>query len=462
MKKPNVLFITTDQQRYDAVGANGNPQIQTPVLDRMIAAGVNLDNCFVQNAVCMPSRASIWTGRYPQNHGVTTNGIQLPKTEVTTAHTFLQNGYHTANIGKLHFVPHKGAGRDHSTNAVVYAGYGYESNLVSEAPGPYPDDYVDWVQANAPQHVDSVRYRLPQSIGPESMFDLWDFQAPEAAHYTAWVTDKAVEFLHGYRDPRPFFLTLGHFYPHPPLNPPREYVDLYNAASLPLPYQLTADMERSPFKDVTPDDWRRVKAYYYALVTQVDRSLQRVLDAIEATGLAGETIIVFLSDHGEMLGDHGRISKGPTNYDEEIHVPCFFYAPWLLPQGRRISGLVESIDVFPTLAALCGVGLEPGVKGRDLSGLLRGETDAARADVLIEHKDVRTGVHVKTLRTEQYKYFYHADGREALFDLSDDDREVVDRSGDAAYADTVADLRRRLLTRLMQAQDDLPPKAHDW
>jgi len=462
MSKPNVIFITTDQQRYDAVGANGNPHIQTPTLDRMIANGVSLDNCYVQNAVCMPSRASIWTGRYPQNHGVTTNGIQLPKTEVTMAHTFLQNGYHTANIGKLHFVPHKGAGRDHTINSVVYAGYGYEMNLVSEAPGPYPDDYLSWVQETAPQHIDRVRYRLPHALGPESLFDMWDFQAPESVHYTTWITDKAVEFLTTYRDPRPFFLSLGHFYPHPPLNPPREYVDLYDMDTLPLPNQHPEDMARSPFKEVSPDIWRRMKAYYYALVTQVDRSLQRLLDALEASGQANNTIIVFMSDHGEMLGDHGRTSKGPTNYEEEIHVPCVFYAPWLLPRGRRVAGLVEAIDIFPTLASLCGIRLDDGVKGRDWSAVLRGESEVTRDDVLIEHKDTRPGIHVKTLRTERYKYFYYADGREVLYDLCDDPREVFDRAGDPAYADVIAELRKRLLTRLFEIQDDLPPKTHDW
>ncbi|MCL4251679.1 MAG: sulfatase-like hydrolase/transferase [Anaerolineae bacterium] len=462
MKKPNVIFITTDQQRYDTIAANGYPHMITPTLDRMIAEGVNLDNCFIQSPVCMSSRASIWTGRYPQNHGVTTNGIQLPKSEVTMAHTFLQNGYHTANIGKLHFVPHKGEGRDHRINATVYSGYGYESNLISEAPGPYPDDYVSWVEREAPQYVDGVRYRLAQSIGPESMFDLWDFHAPEKIHNTAWVAGQTCEFLRSYRDPRPFFLTVGFFYPHPPLNPPREYVELYDPGVVPLPAQHPDDMQRSKYANVTQDEWRQMRRYYYALVTQVDRHLQTILDTVHATGTAENTLMVFMSDHGEMLGDHGEISKGPSNYDEVLHVPCLFYAPWMLPRGRRIAGLVESIDVFPTIADLCGVRLEAGVKGKSIVAALKGETDKTRDDVLVEYKDTRTGVNVKTLRTSRYKYYYYGDGYEKLYDLAAPDQEVFDCAAQPEQQDTIQVFRKRLLTRLMQAQDDLPPKTHDW
>ncbi|MCC6617303.1 MAG: sulfatase-like hydrolase/transferase [Anaerolineae bacterium] len=461
-QKPNVIFITTDQQRYDTIAANGYPHMITPTLDRMIADGVNVENCFVQNPVCMASRSSIWTGRYPQNHGVTTNGIQLPKTEVTMAHTFLQNGYHTANIGKLHFVPHKGEGRDHSINATVYSGYGYEYNLVSEAPGPYPDDYMSWVEREAPQYIDGVRYRLAQSVGPESLFDLWDFQAPEEIHNTAWVATQTREFLLNYRDPRPFFLTVGFFYPHPPLNPPRSYVDMYDPATIPMPTQHPSDMARSRNAGVSDETWRQMRRYYYALVTQIDRHLATILETLQAAGLADNTIVVFLSDHGEMLGDHCETSKGPSNYDEILHVPCIFYAPWLLPSKRKVSGLVEAIDVFPTVADLCGVRLERGVKGRSIAAALKGETDETRPDVLAEYKDTRNGIHVKTLRDERYKYFYYGDGREVLYDLADADQEVIDHAAEPEYEPTIQALRKRLLTRLMQAQDDLPPKTHDW
>jgi arylsulfatase A-like enzyme len=137
--QPNVIFITTDHMRHDNIAANHNPVMHTPVLDRLAAEGVSMDQLFVQSPTCMPSRASIWTGRYTQNHRVTCNGIALRKSETTLAHALARAGYQTANVGKLHFQPHSGFDIDHTRNADRYAGYGYEQNLLSDEPGCYPD-----------------------------------------------------------------------------------------------------------------------------------------------------------------------------------------------------------------------------------------------------------------------------------------------------------------------------------
>ncbi len=456
----NVIFISTDHLRYDNIAANGNPHIITPTLDRLASEGVSLDQFYIQGPICMPSRASIWTGRYPRNHGVTCNGIPLPKSEVTMAHAFAQNGYHTANIGKLHFLPHKG--RDHTLNHVLYAGYGYEFNEISEAPGCYPDAYLKWVEQHGPQYLDAVRYRLPEAQIVRGPFDSWAFAAPEAYHQTAWVSQRTQDFLRQYDDSRPFFLSVGFFYPHPPLNPPREFLEMYDPPSLPLPYQHPADMENSSHRDITEEQWRAMKAAFYALCTHIDHHVGHILDTLEATGLAKNTVVVFTSDHGDMLGDHGQVAKGPSNYDEIIHVPCIIRAPDQLPQNRRVSGMVESIDLYPTLAALCDVQVEPGVNGQNMLSLLRGETETGRPDILVEFKDPRTGVALETLRTDQYKYFHYNDGREVLYDLNEKPAEVFDRSDEPTYNEPLDQLRKRLLTRLIASQDDLPLRTADW
>lgn len=163
---PNVILISTDHMRHDNVAAHGNPLMHTPNLDRLVADGVSLDHCDAQNPICMPSRASIWTGRYPQNHRVTCNGVALRKTETTLAHAFQHAGYETANVGKLHFQPHAGFDIDHTKNDQRYAGYGYEHNLLSDEPGCYPDAYIQWVRWHAPESLEQCK--VPGPNGPEA------------------------------------------------------------------------------------------------------------------------------------------------------------------------------------------------------------------------------------------------------------------------------------------------------
>jgi arylsulfatase A-like enzyme len=194
----------------------------------------------------------------------------------------------------------------------------------------------------------------------------------------------------------------------------------------------------------------------------VDHYVGQMVATLERTGQLDNTLIVFMSDHGDTLGDHGQLGKGPSNYEAIVRVPCILHWPQGLPRGREVEALVESIDIFPTLCDLCGVPLPKGVKGRSLSALLRGETEEGREDILIEFKDPRRGFSVKTLRTERYKYFRYHDGREKLYDLAEEPEEVFDRASDSAYRPALEELRDRLLTRLIEAEDDLPERTHDY
>jgi arylsulfatase A-like enzyme len=239
-------------------------------------------------------------------------------------------------------------------------------------------------------------------------------------------------------------------------------VDLYNPDDLPLPRQHPADMEKSRYRDVPPEHWRRMKAFFYAMCSLVDQYVGCILDSLQATGLAENTIIVFMSDHGDALGDHGQVAKGPSNYEAIVRVPCIVRWPGVLPAGRRVAALVESIDLFPTLCDLCGIAVPPGVKGTSVRGLLQGTIEHGRDDVLIEFKDPRSGFSVKTLRTDAYKYFRYHDGRETLYDLREEDEEVFNRVGDHAYQGVLQQIRERLLARLMRAEDDLPERTHDY
>lgn len=459
---PNVIFITTDHQRYDCIGANGNPHIRTPVLDRLASEGVSLDRCYVQNPLCMPSRASIWTGRYPQNHRVTDNGIALPKHEITMPRAFGQAGYRTVNIGKLHFLPHYG--RDHTQNDREYSGYGYDTNLLSDEPGCYRDAYIRWVERVAPEHLEGVRVPVPVpgKDNGRGHFQGWVFGAPEEFSHPAWIAHEACKFISAYEDDKPFFLSLGFYAPHPPLNPPQKYLDLYDPDSLPLPKQHPSDMAKSALRDITPQQWREDIAYFYAMCSLVDHYVGCVIEVLRELALLDDTIIVFMADHGDALGEHGMVNKGPSNYESIVRVPCIIRWPDRLPTGRRVSGLVEAVDVFPTLCELTEVPIPKGVKGQEMTSLLRGETDEGRESVLIEHKNPTTGFSVKTLRTPEFKYFRFNDDREVLYDLREEDEEVFNRADDPKYASDLADLRGRLLSRLIAAEEDLPEKTHPY
>ncbi|GAB4467043.1 MAG: arylsulfatase [Armatimonadaceae bacterium] len=457
--QPNIVLITTDHQRYDCVGANGNPHIHTPHLDQLAAEGVSLEHCYVQSPICMPSRASIWSGTYPQNHGVRTNGITLPQNRRLISHVLQDNGYQTVNVGKLHFLPHYG--RDHTRNDIEYAGYGYEINRLSDEPGCYPDAYIRWLEANYPNHIEGARIPQPPSKERDH-FHPWVFDAPEEASHPFWIAQEVEQFLDQRTETRPFFLSAGLYAPHPPLNPVQRFLDLYAPLSdLPLPRIHETERER-PLGAVAPEEWQRMKAFFYALCSQADAAIGRILASLERNGLTENTVIVFLSDHGDALGDHAMVSKGPANYESILRVPCLLRLPGTIPAGRRVSGLVEAIDLMPTMCRLADVPVPAGVKGRDILPLLTGETDEARPDTLTEWRDPETKKSVKTLRTERWKYFRYEDGREKLFDLAEPDEEVFDRAGDSAYRETLAELRNRLLQRLMEAEDDLPPRTHPY
>lgn len=456
MTSPNILLISTDQQRYDSIGANGSPHMITPALDQFASEAVCLDQCYIQGPVCMPSRASIWTGRYPLNHGVTSNGIGLPKQETTLANVFQDAGYATANVGKLHFLPHKDEPHDLSSQ---YDGYGYDINEWADGPADRENAYYTWIADNHPDYVASVRPERPDApsihVAPGNM-RTWVQDIPDDLTLTAWTASRAFSLLEELSSAdRPFFLSVGFFYPHHPLNPTQRWLDLYDGVELPPPTQHPDDIATSPLPSLTLDQWDDIRRHYYALCSEIDHYVGRILAAVPEN-----TIVIYMSDHGEMLGDHARFAKGPSNYDEIIRVPCMIRMPGVLPAGRRVDGFVETVDLLPTLCDLCGVDSPAGVDGQSMTGLLKGETDEGRTDVMVQHRDETS--RILTLRTPSHKYFRYADGSEKLFDLSETgiDYEVHDRADD--QPEVLADLRDRLLQRLVDGMNTLPVRTHRW
>ncbi len=451
---PNIVMFTTDHQRYDCLGINGNPVIQTPTLDRLASEGVNFARMYGQNPVCMPSRASIFTGRYVSNHGVRINGIPLPHSEITLPAALGAAGYHTGQLGKVHFTPH--SGRDHEA---PHHHYGFDTLVLSDEPGCYPDAYVKWVESRDPAMREKIRVPMP---GTRKAFEHWTLEAPEEFSHAAWVATQTIEYIREHKD-EPFFAHAGFYNPHPPLNPPKHYVDMYPIEDMPLPMRREGELDDKPrhfqgaykrFASTTDAQWQEHKAYFYAMVSQVDAQVKRVVACLEELELLDRTLILLMSDHGDMLGDHWHTGKGPTNYDGIIHLPCFMRLPGALPAGKVVEDLVETVDIMPTLLDIAGAPCPERVKGESLMPLIRGERDGWRGEVLVEHK-APDGLSVKTLRTDDYKYTRVHTGEELLVDLRDDPDEFVNRAADPACAGALQEMRERLLACMMRIEDDL-------
>jgi len=459
MKRPNILLLYTDQQRWDALGANGNPHIRTPNLDRLAAEGLNFDHFFVQNAVCMPSRVSLLSGLYPATLGILSNGVPVPAGTVVLPHMLRNYGYTSANIGKLHFLNH--ANRDHRA---IHPAYGFDHLEISDEPGCYEDAYRAWVRRKAPDQLDRVSVGLPpatevwqKTMGIDDGIAHPPQRQPNGAlafagrsdlTHTAFVAEQTIEYLRAHDD-RPFFCIAGFYSPHSPWVAPQEFLDLYDPAELPLPeFPAELDAKRSDerFGD---DELRSVRQGYYAMVSEVDHHVGRILACLDEQGLADSTIVVFTSDHGEYLGEHLRYGKGGPE-DCSARVPFIVRRPAGPGEaGRTVSEIVEAVDVVPTLLAWAGIPIPSHLQGRPIPHACAGE-GAGRQSSLFEARGL------KALRTAQYLYTLRADGREGLFDVAADPGQYDNVAADSARALVVAEMRKELARRLIEAERPLP------
>lgn len=449
----NIIWITTDHMRYDCIRAYGNDEIITPNLDRLVAGGVSFHNCYVQNPLCMPSRASFMTGLYPQQTGVTANGCTLPADFTpTVAGEMKREGYRTVQVGKLHFDNH----HDHDLRNAPDNTYGFDILLRSESRGCYDDAYTRWLRTKAPDKAHL--FRTPRPTDPErqgSEKNGYAVDAPWQLSHSGFVSQTAIRHLSfGGRS----FVHMGLHNPHPPLNPTRDAFKAYEHADLSVPAHVEREWDDKPSplanmlrsrSDWTDDDFREYKRHFYGLVTEADFAVGQLLDHLTNKGLLASSLVIFSSDHGDMLGNHRMTHKAPHFYDEVMRVPCILHWPEGLGSERRdVQGLTEKIDILPTIIGLSGGMAAAVMQGRDLSGaLMAGEQPAGRESVYAYHEGGYA-----MLRTSRWKYIRYGDeDREVLYGLEDEQREVVNRAADPAYRQALESMRSRMLTRTLAA-----------
>ena len=466
--RPNILWICTDQQRYDTIGALGNPHARTPRLDDFIGRGVAFENAFCQSPVCAPSRASFLTGRYPRTTRCRQNGQSIPADEVLVSKTFADAGYRCGLAGKLHLA----SCSDGKVEARTHDGY-HDFHWSHHPQPDWPENaYTIWL-AEKGKSWEEV---YGQNLTPYVI----DGASPEY-HQTTWCAEKTVEFIQA-NVGRPWFFSFNCFDPHHPFDPPAEFLRRYDTAGMPLPKVDPAEAERQTTFQQLDREWahdnpgefhsgamgdedhRLVYAAYLAMVELIDEAFGRILDALEETGQSENTFVVFMSDHGEMLGDHGIYFKGPHFYDCALRVPLVVRWPGGgVIENLRAGGLVELLDLAPTMLDAAGLEVPERVQGRSLMQVLRGEADPSRirSRVYSEYYNAWTHKHAygTMLRTESEKIIvYHGTDQGELYDLKADPDEFRNLWSEPHEEQRKLRLMKECFDASVLAMDPEPPR----
>ena len=440
-KHPNILFLFSDDQRFDTIHAFGNSRIVTPNMDSLVHKGTTFENAYIMGsmsgAVCMPSRAMLMTGR--TLFRLSRDGGEIPRGHVTLPEVLRDAGYRTFGTGKWHN-GRRAYTRCFSDGAKIFFG------------------------------GMSDHYKVPISdFDPEGKYPKSKQYINEGKHSSELFSDAAIEFLRGYKDDAPFFAYVSYTAPHDPRHMPREYMDMYDSRAIGLPRNF---LPEHPFDNGemlirdeklaawprTPEEARGHIAAYYAMITHLDAQIGRVLDALKETGHADDTIIVFSGDNGLAVGCHGLMGK-QNLYEHSVRVPLIMCGPGI-PENQRHEAFCYLLDVYPTLCDLVGVNVPGSVEGISIAPVLRGAPDKARDALLFAYKNFQRG-----LRIGGWKLIlYNVSGTKTtqLFHIWNDPWEMNNLADDPAYVRTVRDLIPLMKHFCQEAGDKVDFDKPDW
>ena len=451
-EQPNILLIVVDQWRWDCLGIAGHPVVQTPHLDQLARYGARFSQAYAAVASCIAARASLLTGLNQRHHGRVGYRDNVPwNYPVTLGSVFAEAGYHTQVAGKMHVAPARNLLGFH--NILLHDGY-LHWNRRRRPQLTTDDDYLDDLR----RHYGPAADYIDSGIGCNG-YAVTPWPSDPMLHPTAWVTTQSVDFLRR-RDPsRPFFLMASYHRPHPPLDPPAAYLDMYRDLPLPpLPQGDWVGGEGLPRgadriggldspTQLSPAQQDRARRAYYAQMTFIDHQINRLVMALNEHGVLENTAIAFVADHGDMLFDHGLFAK-TLPYQGSAGVPLIIRPPraWGVPVPSPIQVPVELRDLLPTLCDLAGVSIPAGVDGLSLAPFLRGDTPHAwRSWLHGEHESGPWSNHWLTDGRHKYVW-YSQTGREQFFDLEADPQECHDLA--VTCPDELAAWRARLVEEL--------------
>jgi len=455
--RPNILWLCTDQQRWDTIASLGNDRIRTPNIDRLVASGVSCERAFCQSPICTPSRSSFLTGMYASTvHGCGNGNDRWAEAAPLVTKLLKDDGYCCGLAGKLHLAGCHGRVEPRAEDD------GYEVFHWTHCHRdiwPVGHAYADWVKEKG-GHLGKM-YRENGYMSPE-------------LHQTKFCADKAIEFMELNWD-QPWLMSVNFFDPHHPFDAPPEYADRYRAEDMPDPIFRDSDLEAqeklrsveyySEPKHPDEHDAKAKMANYYAMIEQVDDHVGRLLDTLEETGQRQNTLVVFMSDHGESMGDHGLMLKGCRFYEGSVRVPLIFSMPGTLPEGRRTDALVELLDIAPTLLDYAGLAAPEKMAGRSLRDLLEGKTETHRESVRCEYYRALSlstpgregwgqGSFGTMIRDERYKLvLYHGHDFGELFDLEKDPDEFDNLWERSEYSEIRFNLMQKAFDQTVAAID---------
>ena len=495
-RRPNILLITSDQQRGDCYGFEGR-KVRTPHLDALARDGTRFSACITPNVVCQPSRASMLTGLLPSSHGVSDNGIDLPPAtgEAGFAGVLSRAGYETAMIGKAHYASYFTFQPTGSPECIASS-----AEFADDWTGPYMGfrtadlmlvGHNHWLPFEPPQGMHYERWyhgdgrgheknRLYAGLAPRTPTpQTFHSRLPEAWHNTTWVGNRTIDYLREHRD-RPFCAWASFPDPHHPFDAPEPWSRLHHPDEVDIPEHRTRDFERRPWwhraaVETTPKlsgellklrseysrigplsdaQLRELTANYFGMISLIDHTVGRILIALHDMGLADDTLVIYTSDHGDWLGDHGLVLKGPMMYDGLLRVGMIVRGPGV-PAGRVVADPVSTVDLFSTILDYAGATPDHDTDSRSLRPLLegRGQRDFAYNEWDLRAGRVGVALDLRTVRTKRHRMTVEMhSGAGELYDLQEDPHERHDRYGDEACRT----VRRELADMIAEGRNGLP------
>ena len=506
-KQPNILLITTDQQHYSALGAI-NAAIRTPSLDRLCREGTRFDRAYCPSPVCTPSRASIITGLYPSQHGAWTIGVKLPETVPTVGAMLSAAGYRTGLIGKAHFQPLHGEslerqptlrdldfwrgfngpwyGFDHvelTRNHADESHVGQHYAIWMEAKGLA--DWQDYFQPVSGELPDKAPRRLPGTPYWARRDRHW--QLPERFHYTPWIGERTCAFIDDCVEAEtPFFLWASFPDPHPPYTVPEPWASMYDPREMEPGRLMQGEHEHNAphfgmTQEVAPDfsawhdpheahgctshlypedELKKDIAAYYGMMSFLDREVGRMLDHLDRLGIAETTLVVFTSDHGHFLGQHGLVAKGPFHYEDMLRVPFIVRQPGSVPAGRTSPAIQSLVDLTPSFSEVAGLGAPDNLQGVSQMRVWQGDDAAARDFAIVENRHNPDMPHVTTYVNDRYKISVYRRGEYGeVFDLQEDPHELSNLWSDPASAALKSKLLHEMVQGLLKSEPMKMPRV---
>ncbi len=529
-KRPNFLFIITDQQRADHVGCYGNEILQTPNIDSLASRGLTFDKYYVASPTCMPNRASLATGRMPSATGVTTNGFPLPLDSVTLMDVLSAGGYQTALMGKSHlqyFTDNKVRpetfgiksekhlppselsqatrkridGPEYNNelrstwDADPYRGvnlpyYGFqEAKIALFHADRVGGDYSAWLSEN---HPDPMSLRGPENALDNSKISApqaWRTRMPEELYPTSWITGLTLDCLDRYsKNDQPFFIQCGFTDPHHPFTPPGKYWDMYDPSDIPVPPSLLAKHNNAPpfVNDlhnslangtakrsyvhpyaVTGDEARESIALTYGMISMVDDGVGKILQKLDDLGLRDNTIVIYTSDHGDVMGDHGIMLKHGLHSEGVIRVP-FIWSDTKAATNQRSDVLASAIDFAPSILNRAGLAPYSGIQGEDIISKAYENKKVDRSGIIIEADELPENVdteeffRVRTYVDERWRLTLWVDQDFGeLYDRNNDPLELNNLWNDKSFGEDKANLIEAMLKQQYK-YSDLMPRPVYW